>query len=274
MRRARLDEAGEQASPSTKPLLQTLPEDPYAAVTASLDVEQLCCLDASCRALRSLNDRPCGPWQRIGQRASAAVEASACGAELESGCWKLRCKRLLSEAAELQDIDSECVACCRGRLHADVLCTHPELGVYVEARSCEDSGSILFGVRGGCEGLSSLLFAPEQGLVQEICLEPGGTGWEPGLVSRIRTRLRQLLYPSQVHGCRFSGRAGLYLAGGQVAFFRQLERSQETGCVLWEKTRLVDLPDWARHGLLSVYLGGPGASRGVSNTVRFRCSPP
>lgn len=281
---------------SRAPLL-ALPEDAYLGVASLLDFASLCCLEVSCMPLRTIHCSTAGPWYLVGICAFYGVElatshgfslfehgkfsgvvSTSGDGEVVQRCtkrgtdWKAYCQRFYQEAATLDDLCSASVVSCQCRLRMDLLEQHPGCGIYVEIATLEKVSSLLFGIRGGHEGISSLLFAPEQGLVQEIWLVPGGSA---SGFKRIQTRFNQLLRAAPFGHC-FRGKAGFYLCGAQVAFFRKWDdevvnnddneaadvlptspkralRSDVPNC--WETTGFITGPCWAAGQRLSIYLG-------------------
>lgn len=265
------------------PPLLALSDGPCAEVLSWLNAQDLGRADAACRALLELGGRSAGPWELLGARTFRGIELDEDGGQLfgfqsaepyvregglvvVSGSWKRRC-RFFTEAAptfgspfaspEIRQISkADELAYCRCRLRTDVLAAPWCPGVYVEVdvRSNADNLSLaVMDFEGG--GSSSVTFSPETGAV----LRERKVKEEPRVIEGSYIQL----LPIHKAGRRFEGRMGIFVQGGQLAFFRrwnvsepkeseaQTEMAEQP---LWETTGFCTDLSWAQGDRLSICL--------------------
>eukprot|EP00930_Biecheleria_cincta_P022583 TRINITY_DN16486_c0_g1_i2.p1 TRINITY_DN16486_c0_g1~~TRINITY_DN16486_c0_g1_i2.p1 ORF type:complete len:407 (-),score=59.79 TRINITY_DN16486_c0_g1_i2:303-1478(-) len=249
-------------------LLDCVATGPYLCIASYLDAFGLCQLDAACGQFRGLNNLTAGPWHALGNRAFYGMELDVVGGfqsfgQVRAGHaenWKARCdlfKRSTTGFSspylgrEILQVDGpDEVAYCRCRLRTDLLALQPNHGVYVEVEVLANVDNLSLAVvdfEGG--GRSSVTFSPETGAVLREC--------------KVRETPRAIegkyihLLPPAAVGQRFRGSMGLYLQGGQLAFFRRWRagvpgRGMKEAA--WETTGFCTDLNWAQGERLSLCL--------------------
>lgn len=253
------------------PTLTELAEGPYFVLAPWLDAATLCSTDAACRRLLVLNNATIGPWRAYGARAFHGLElqeegrfepescAQADGRKLTRIHWKGRYQRfqnLLSSfcapfgGSEISVVEQpDEVAYFRCLLCTDIL-TDPHKGIYLEVEVLQNPDNLSMAVvdfeAGGC---SSVTFSPDTGaVIRERKVREAPRKVEGAYIQPL---------PTLSPGERFHGFLGLYLQGGNLAFFR---RSVGSAAVLdrvnsgaggssvsskWECTGFVSDLSWA-----------------------------
>lgn len=238
---------------------------PYHEITSFLDTRSLGQTDKTCRFLRRQNNMMNGPWHNIGERAFYGMEIDEGGFSLFEACgpdsWKARCEKFRKitptfsppfSGSQIVNVDSpDEVAYCRCRLRSDILAKNPNIGVYVEVEVRSNADNLSLAVvdfENG--GRSSVTFSPETGAV----LRERKVRESPRAIEGTYIHLLPPAPPQR----RFEGAMGLYLQGGQLAFFRQWRSgsgaSDEATSQKWETTGFCTDLRWAQGPRLSLCL--------------------
>lgn len=249
-------------------LLDYLATGPYLCIASYLDAFGLCQLDAACGQFRGFNNLPAGPWHALGNSAYYGMELDVVGGfqsfgQVRAGHaenWKARWDLFRRSTAgfsspylgkEILQVDSpDEVAYCRCRLRTDLLALQPNTGIYVEVEVSANVDNLSLAVvdfEGG--GRSSVTFSPETGAVLRECKVQETP-------RAIEGKYIHLLPPAAV-GRRFLGSVGLYLQGGQLAFFRRWRAEvlgRGTKERAWETTGFCTDLKWAQGERLSLCL--------------------
>lgn len=262
-------------------LVGALAFGPYHCIASFLDTRSLGRTDRSCRYLRRLNNVTNGPWHKIGEQTFFGMEIDEGGFSLFEACgpesWKARCEKFRritptfsppfcgSQIAQVDSPDE--VAYCRCRLRSDILAKNPNLGVYVEVEVRANADNLSLAVvdfENG--GRSSVTFSPETGAV----LRERKVRESPRAIEGTYIHL----LPPAPPGRRFEGAMGLYLQGGQLAFFRQWRSGSRTeeasgDSAKWETTGFCTDLRWAQGPRLSLCLAfrDTGAYRALITQV-------
>lgn len=260
------------------PLLE-LESGPHFIIAAFLDAVSLGRADCTCRQIRYLNSVHCGPWNVLGAKTFKGLELDSEGIfEQPTGPedsivaaaksmnrldWKGRFARFRDElptfrspflGPEIISVDqADEIAYCRCRLRTDILCVGSEaLGsAYLEVHVYKNPDNVSLAVvdfeAGGC---SSVTFSPDTGaVIRERKVREAPRKVEGAYVQPLN---------SITSGQGFEGTMGLYLRGGQLAFFRRhaarpavegevdLRDEHERGQLgPWETTGFVTDLSWA-----------------------------
>jgi len=263
----------------------------YRDIASFLDTRSLGQTDRACRLLRRLNNGQQGPWHEIGKQTFFGMEIDEGGFKsFEVGGvenWKARCEKFRritptfsppfsgSVIAKVESPDE--VAYCRCRLRSDILEKQPERGVYVEVEVSANADNLSLAVvdfENG--GRSSVTFSPETGAV----LRERKVRESPRAIEGTYIHL----LPPAPQGRRFEGAMGLYLQGGQLAFFRRWNvpmnsASDSKSGPEWETTGFCTDLKWAQGPRLSLCLAfrdsGPYRAliTQVNNTPPVQPSP-
>jgi len=248
------------------PSLTELADGPYFVLAPWLDAPTLCNTDAACRRLLVLNNAHIGPWRVLGSRAFHGLELQEEGLfEPENGAategrkltrihWKGRYQRFRSllstfcepfggpEITVVEQPDE--VAYFRCHLCTDVL-NDPLKGIYLEVEVLQNPDNLSMAVvdfeAGGC---SSVTFSPDTGaVIRERKVRESPRKVEGAYIQPL---------PTLSPGERFHGYLGLYLQGGNLAFFRRSISSSATvdsagssASCGWESTGFVSDLSWA-----------------------------
>jgi hypothetical protein len=208
--------------------------EPYLTVAAWLDAADLSRTDASCRPLLSLNAKPCGPWQTVGENAFFGMELDAGGGFLPFVCdteipWKTRYKLFQTlvhtfsdpfSGSEISVVEHPGLsAYFRCRLRPDHLYNRDHNGVYVEVEIRQNPGTASIMIADS-DLSQCVTFSPGQGVVvrERQVPETSTSRWSHG---RAMEGEDIRLLPAAPPGHRFEGIMGLYLRNGHVAFFRR-----------------------------------------------------
>lgn len=271
--------------------LATFAFGPYHLIASFLDTRSLGQTDGTCRFLRRLNNVMNGPWHKIGEKAFFGMEIDEGGFSLFEACgadsWKARCEKFRRitptfsppfSGSQIAQVDSpDEVAYCRCRLRSDILAKNPDIGVYVEVEVRANADNLSLAVvdfENG--GRSSVTFSPETGAV----LRERKVRESPRAIEGTYIHL----LPPAPQGRRFEGAMGLYLQGGQLAFFRQWknggnEDAEGGRFPRWETTGFCTDLRWAQGPRLSLCLAfrDTGAYQAlitqVNNTPPIQPSP-
>jgi len=236
-------------------------QGPYLLAASFLDAEALLHADATCRSLRESHRANYGAWCSLGTQAFLGLELDGEGTFQPAEPlfpikhnrldWKGRYARFLMEmrafrepfgSAEITQVaQADEIAYSRIRLCAEALTAAPLRGVYIEVEVLANPDNVSLAIvnfdAGGC---SSVTFSPDTGAVireRKVCEEP----------RKVQGSYIQPL-ATITQGQGFEGHMGLYLCGGQLAFFRRhLEAGEEGEAELgdWESTGFITNLDWA-----------------------------
>jgi len=235
---------GVRAKPVRKvpvsPLLE-LENGPYFIIASFLDAVSLSRADCTSRQIRHLNSINGGPWGALGAMTFRGMELDSDGifeqptgseqiASAAKGMarvdWKGRFARFRHElptfrapfvGPEIIVVDqADEIAYCRCRLRTDLLGVGSEaLGsAYLEVHVLKNPDNVSLAVvdfeAGGC---SSVTFSPDTGaVIRERKVREAPRKVEGAYVQPLN---------SITSGRGFEGSMGLYLRGGQLAFFRR-----------------------------------------------------
>lgn len=272
-------------------LVDLATQGPYLLVASCLDAATLCCADAACRPLRDLHRGNGGAWRGLGASAFLGLELESEGMFLpvEPGLpakvnridWKGRYARFLAEicafrepfgSTEITQVDqADEIAYGRCRLCTDVLSAEPSRGVYIEVEVLSNPDNVSLAVvnfdAGGC---SSVTFSPDTGAVireRKVCEEP----------RKVQGAYIQPL-TTITHGQGFEGSMGLYLHGGQLAFFRRHlvagADGEEPELGPWESTGFITDLAWAEGKQLTPCLAFRDEGGYRVRTSRVGSEPP
>eukprot|EP00441_Pelagodinium_beii_P006098 CAMPEP_0197688586 /NCGR_PEP_ID=MMETSP1338-20131121/105655_1 /TAXON_ID=43686 ORGANISM="Pelagodinium beii, Strain RCC1491" /NCGR_SAMPLE_ID=MMETSP1338 /ASSEMBLY_ACC=CAM_ASM_000754 /LENGTH=454 /DNA_ID=CAMNT_0043270807 /DNA_START=23 /DNA_END=1387 /DNA_ORIENTATION=- len=235
---------------ASSPGLAELAEGPYFVLALMLDVNSLCCADATCRLLRQLNRANIGPWRALGIRAFHGMELEregtfekpdgpelhpCSGRKLARVDWKGRFNQFRTDVPTFctpfggREITAVAhpdeVAYFRCRLCTDVLAEEYEQGVYLEVEVVGNPDNLSMAVvdfeAGGC---SSVTFSPDTGaVIRERKVREAPRKVEGAYIQPL---------PTVPPGRPFHGLMGLYLHRGRLAFFRRCELPPEEGSSL------------------------------------------
>ncbi|CAE7445632.1 unnamed protein product [Symbiodinium sp. CCMP2456] len=257
---------------------------PYWGIAAFLDTRSLGRMDRACRLLRRLNNVQEGPWHHVGLQTFFGMEIDEGGFKLFKACgaenWKARCEKFRKitptfsppfSGSEIAKVDSpDEVAYCRCRLRSDILKEKPEIGIYVEVEVSANADNLSLAVvdfENG--GRSSVTFSPETGAV----LRERKVRESPRAIEGTYIHL----LPPAPPGRKFEGAMGLYLQGGQLAFFRRwrvaMDNASHTATpnaeMQWETTGFCTDLKWAQGPRLSLCLAfrDSGAYRALITQV-------
>lgn len=268
--------------------LAELPEGPYLVIAMQLDAVSLSRADATCRFVQAMNRASIGPWRALGARAFAgleldgegtfeAEEVRGAGRKFQRVDWKGRYCRFRAEVpsfrapfvgSEILCVDTEDeVAYSRCRLRTDLLAGAAAAYLEIEVVSNPDNLSLaVVDFEGG--GRSSVTFSPDTGaVIRERKIQEAPRKVEGAYVQPL---------PTTPPGAHFEGCIGVYLRGGQLAFFRKCairpaesEEAGESGDVVesppevgpWECTGFITDLDWAEGRKLTpcIAFRDPGA---------------
>lgn len=265
--------------------LAALAFGPYWGIAAFLDTRSLGRMDRACRLLRRLNNVQEGPWHHVGLQTFFGMEIDEGGFKLFKACgaenWKARCEKFRRitptfsppfSGSEIAKVDSpDEVAYCRCRLRPDILKEKPEIGIYVEVEVSANADNLSLAVvdfENG--GRSSVTFSPETGAV----LRERKVRESPRAIEGTYIHL----LPPAPPGRKFEGAMGLYLQGGQLAFFRRwrvaMDNASHTAAtpnadMQWETTGFCTDLKWAQGPRLSLCLAfrDSGAYRALITQV-------
>ncbi|CAE8609034.1 unnamed protein product [Polarella glacialis] len=254
--------------------LQELADGPYFVISSFLDARSLGAADAACRLLRELHQSHSGPWHSLGTQNfrgleldnEGVFERGIGGEEDESGPpredppmdprrllrvdWRGRFARFRSElpsfrspfgGPEILSVEqADEIAYCRCRLRTDFLGENAPASssggvysAYLEVEVLKNPDNVSLAVvdfeAGGC---SSVTFSPDTGaVIRERKVREAPRKVEGAYIQPLATITA---------GQGFEGSMGLYLRGGQLAFFRrhyrtsggedQQEQMEERGC--------------------------------------------
>jgi len=242
-------------------LLDLAVQGPYLLIATFLDMASLSRADAVCWPLRDVHRVNKGAWCTLGAQAFLGLELEGEGAfEPEALLpvkhnrldWKGRYARFLMEmrafrepfcSAEITQVEhADEIAYSRIRLCTEVLASVSARGIYIEVEVLQNPDNVSLAVvnfdAGGC---SSVTFSPDTGAViheRKVCEEP----------RKVRGSYIQPL-STITQGQGFEGCMGLFLQGGQLAFFRRHleagEEGSEPGLGPWECTGFISDLDWA-----------------------------
>ncbi|CAE8739809.1 unnamed protein product, partial [Polarella glacialis] len=268
--------------------LQELADGPYFVISSFLDARSLGAADAACRLLRELHQSHSGPWHSLGTQNfrgleldnEGVFERGIGGEEDESGPpredppmdprrllrvdWRGRFARFRSElpsfrspfgGPEILSVEqADEIAYCRCRLRTDFLGENAPASssggvysAYLEVEVLKNPDNVSLAVvdfeAGGC---SSVTFSPDTGaVIRERKVREAPRKVEGAYIQPLATITA---------GQGFEGSMGLYLRGGQLAFFRRHYRTsggedQQDGGVPelgpWETTGFVTNLSWA-----------------------------
>jgi len=262
-----------------------------------LDGAALCHLDATCKTVLAAHKAPTSTWQLEGFRMFNGISLFATSTQRpltasndlktnfedsltsfdefartssSTADWKALCASFHDECTTTEKREQDPVdriVCCQCRINTDKLIGNTALGIYLEVEDCGQADGLFLGVRSHMEpGVNSLMFSPARGTLQEVWLEEK---WSESKFHRIRTRSAVIL-PSMSHSSNFSGRAGIYLYNGRVAFFR---RYHNTTCdSSWETSVWADAPQWIGRGAWLQPCMGAASSRLGFHTCFTRVS--
>eukprot|EP00445_Apocalathium_hangoei_P020450 CAMPEP_0203895484 /NCGR_PEP_ID=MMETSP0359-20131031/38333_1 /ASSEMBLY_ACC=CAM_ASM_000338 /TAXON_ID=268821 /ORGANISM="Scrippsiella Hangoei, Strain SHTV-5" /LENGTH=525 /DNA_ID=CAMNT_0050817965 /DNA_START=88 /DNA_END=1665 /DNA_ORIENTATION=- len=289
-------------APRLSPLTE-LTEGPYFEMASWVDLNTLCAVDATCRRLRDLNSEHIGPWRRMGQRAFEGLELQEDGAfdaeeekqvvrwnetrQARRIFWKGRFRffrdRLCTFAPpfggnEISRVDqNDEVAYFRCHLYTDLLAQPTSPAIYLEVTVTENPDNLSMAVvdfeSGGC---SSITFSPDTGaVIRERKVRESPRKVEGAYITPL---------PTLPPGERFHGKLGLFLCGGQLAFFRRRVYDESTSIFRtsyvkrtgpWECTGFVSDLAWAAGRRLTPCLAfrNEGAYR-VGIAPRLGTAPP
>jgi hypothetical protein len=266
--------------------LRDLATGPYFVLAAKIQEAELCALDASCRLFRSINSNF---WRELGSKTFYGIElegegtyeSQECATLKTVGCTidlKRRYRHFRTEAPKFRGqfnsnqitevCSTEEVAYCNYFLRTDLLQNNTGDGVYLEIDVPLNADNLsLCVVDFDDGGKSSLTFSPDLGTVlreRKIQESP----------RRVRGAYIQPLAPQQG---RFEGQLGLYIRGGEIAFFRRPKDERyicDNGMGPWETTGFIIGLQWAEGRRLTpcVAFGDKGMYR-ISIT-RLGSEPP
>lgn len=271
--------------------LQNLEDGPYFVVLSFLDANSLAAADAACQTFRTLNMLAGGPWQDLGTELFRGLELEDEGTfQGEGPCadpdcaarvdWRGRFARfrwaLPSFRAPFNGPEIHCVeqadeiAYCRCRLRADILSRYLNTGIYLEVEVITNPDNVSVAVvdfeAGGC---SSVTFSPDTGaVIRERKVREVPRKVEGAYIQPLATITA---------GQGFEGCMGVYLSGGNLAFFRRHYRHGDDNQVSlgpWETTGFVTDLSWAEGARLTPCLAFRNEG---SYRVRMVCvghSPP
>lgn len=244
-------------------LLLELESGPYYVIASFLDTVSLGRADCTCRQIKHLNSVNGGPWGAIGEAAFRGLELDSdgifeqpAGAEqvalapkgMQRVDWKSRFARFRNElptfrapfmGPEIVVVDqADEIAYCRCRLRTDLLGVGSEaLGsAYLEVHVLKNPDNVSLAVvdfeAGGC---SSVTFSPDTGaVIRERKVREAPRKVEGAYVQPLN---------SITSGRGFEGSMGLYLRGGQLAFFRRHAARPAAESRTTESTEIIDLSD-------------------------------
>eukprot|EP00439_Symbiodinium_sp_Y106_P044670 s2214_g5.t1 len=216
-------------------------------------------------------------WKSLPRNENRLHPSLACGAEN----WKARCEKFRRitptfsppfSGSEIAKVDSpDEVAYCRCRLRSDILKEKPEIGIYVEVEVSANADNLSLAVvdfENG--GRSSVTFSPETGAV----LRERKVRESPRAIEGTYIHL----LPPAPPGRKFEGAMGLYLQGGQLAFFRRWRVALDNASHMaatpnadmqWETTGFCTDLKWAQGPRLSLCLAfrDSGAYRALITQV-------
>lgn len=267
----------EQCHGRTKPIrrappspLLDLESGPHFVIAEYLDARSLGRADCSCRQIRQLNSLPGGPWNVLGAMTFRGLELDSDGIfEQPSGSeetkmlpradWKGRFARFREElpmfrspflGPQIVVVDqADEIAYCRCRLRTDLLGVGSEAfgAAYLEVHVSKNPDNVSLAVvdfeAGGC---SSVTFSPDTGaVIRERKVREAPRKVEGAYVQPLA---------SITSGQGFEGSMGIYLRGGQLAFFRRhayrpgaedQNEASPTELGPWETTGFVTDLSWA-----------------------------
>lgn len=276
-----------------------VPADPFAAIASQLDAASLCCLDACCTTMRTRQGSLLGPWHRHGLRAFHGVEVDLDGESQRfdsqpggiptTSDWKHRCRRFHEGVSAMEEEDCEgFAATSRACVRVDCLGGPGRgHGLYVEVQIAAGLCGFSFGLRGGADGMSSLTFSPDSGIVQEIWLAPAIAADGRALATHsLKAAFRRTLPAAGRAGGPW--RCGLYLTAGRAEFFRlAVPGSTGSACAeadrcrpqealpAWETTGTITGMTWAEGHAAALYLRSASGSIGKHACItRVGGAPP
>lgn len=243
-------------------LVDLVVQGPYGLAAAFLDAASLGRADAACRPLRDVHRGNGGAWFSLGAQAFLGLELDGEGAFQPAEPlvqvkhnrldWKGRYARFLNEmrsfrepfgGAEITQVDqADEIAYSRMRLCSEMLDAASSRGVYIEVEVLANPDNVSLAIvnfdAGGC---SSVTFSPDTGAVireRKVCEEP----------RKVQGSYIQPL-ATITQGQGFEGTMGLFLLGGQLAFFRRHlvagENGEQPELGPWESTGFITNLDWA-----------------------------
>jgi len=232
----------------------SLESDAYYIIAAQLDASGLRQTDATCRLFKRMN---ASLWEALGTNAFRGLELPDDGlfedaarnglCEKEQQCrkrlrvdWRGRFHRFGALVREfrgpfqgpriLEVPNADEVAYGKCFLRSDVLKQDLECGAYFEVEVAKNADNISLSVVDFEDGgKSSVTFGPMTGAVlrETKVLE------QPGVVQGA------YIQPLSKQGDKFKGHMGLYIKGGEIAFFRKVDDQP------WETTGFVSDLSWA-----------------------------
>lgn len=259
---------------------------PYFNVVGKLGREDLQLVDVASRSLHRENDIL---WQELGVRTfrglslyqeglfeDALGTVKANSTKRKRVDWRARFRRFTMELYHfrpfLGDFDGRLIAKVRGPdevayckclLRADVLASDPDFGMYLEMDvSCNSDNISLSMVDFDDGGKSSITFGPATGAVlretkTSQCLVRGA-----------------YIQPLPRKAEKFQGLMGLYIKGGEVAFFRKAAIGDSEHETEWETTGFVIDLKWAEGKRLTPCLAFRDAGTYRVAVTRVSSIPP
>jgi len=281
---------GDNVIVSSIDVINTVSDEVCLSVAALLDMRSLCQLEVSCKRMHDMQCSPTGPWCELGKQAFDGLEV-----DFENGNGHELFTSDLSHSHHAQGLQrvattasqpclsgpkrraaafqeramSMRIELCRASwqccLRMDLL-DASQSGIYVEIETLKGLDRLRFGLQGHVEKSNSMMFVPECGLVQEV--------WEWEDRERDDSynspKFCQVM-PEAPPDCFFSGKLGIYVQGGRVAFFRRwhhdpvLDKAvadaddgiQEEEFRPWESSGFLTGLSWARGRRLSICVDSP-----------------